>query len=56
MPVRSSEFVAQLGSSQLQRRLPMLAEVADVAAMMASDRASALTGTFVHVTCGDRAG
>jgi hypothetical protein len=23
--------------------------------MMASDRASALTGTFIHVTCGSRA-
>jgi enoyl-[acyl-carrier-protein] reductase (NADH) len=28
--------------------------VAAVAAFVASDRASAMTGTFVHVTCGSR--
>jgi hypothetical protein len=28
--------------------------VAEVAAMMASGRASALTGTYVNVTCGSR--
>lgn len=45
-------FLAELGGGALQKRLPLLAEVAEVAAMMASDRASAMTGTFVHVTCG----
>jgi NAD(P)-dependent dehydrogenase (short-subunit alcohol dehydrogenase family) len=37
----------------LLRRLPTLAEVADVAALMASDRAGALTATIVNVTCGE---
>jgi enoyl-[acyl-carrier-protein] reductase (NADH) len=32
----------------------MVAEVAAVAVLMASDRASAMTGTFVNVTCGSR--
>lgn len=49
-------YLAELGAGTLQKRLPLLAEVAEVAAMMASDRASAMTGTFVHVTCGSPAG
>lgn len=36
----------------LLRRLPTLAEVANVAAFMASDRASAMTGTVANVTGG----
>ena len=36
----------------LLKRLPALAEVANVAAFMASDRASAMTGTVVNLTCG----
>jgi 3-oxoacyl-[acyl-carrier protein] reductase len=36
----------------LLRRMPRVAEVADVAALMASDHASALTGTIVNVSCG----
>jgi 3-oxoacyl-[acyl-carrier protein] reductase len=34
------------------RRFPMLAEVANVAALMASDHASAVTGAVANVTCG----
>jgi NAD(P)-dependent dehydrogenase (short-subunit alcohol dehydrogenase family) len=34
------------------RRAPRLAQVADVAAFLASDRAAAMTGTIVNVTCG----
>jgi enoyl-[acyl-carrier-protein] reductase (NADH) len=48
------KFVAEAGSGALLRRLPTKAEVANVAAMLASDRASAMTGTFVNVTCGSR--
>jgi hypothetical protein len=33
-----------------------LAEVADVAALMASDRASAMTATIANVTCGEMLG
>ncbi|ATU90812.1 SDR family NAD(P)-dependent oxidoreductase [Phyllobacterium zundukense] len=50
----AEEFIAEISSGLLLRRLPFLSEVADVAAMMASDRSSALTGTFIHVTCGSR--
>lgn len=52
--VTAEEFLASMGSGTLLRRLPTVAEVANVAAMMASDRASAMTGTFVNVTCGSR--
>ncbi len=37
----------------LLRRLPTLSEVADLAAFMASDRASAVTATIANVTCGE---
>jgi 3-oxoacyl-[acyl-carrier protein] reductase len=37
----------------LLRRLPTLAEVADVAALLASDRASAMTAIIANVTCGE---
>jgi NAD(P)-dependent dehydrogenase (short-subunit alcohol dehydrogenase family) len=36
----------------LLRRLPTLAEVANVAAFMASDQASAMTGSVANLTCG----
>jgi 3-oxoacyl-[acyl-carrier protein] reductase len=53
--VTLEKFLADAGSGALLGRLPMKAEVANVAAMLASDRASAMTGTFVNVTCGLRA-
>jgi enoyl-[acyl-carrier-protein] reductase (NADH) len=34
------------------RRSPWLAQVAEVAAFLASDRAGAMTGTIANVTCG----
>jgi 3-oxoacyl-[acyl-carrier protein] reductase len=37
----------------LLRRLPTLAEVADAAVLLASDRASAMTATIANVTCGE---
>jgi NAD(P)-dependent dehydrogenase (short-subunit alcohol dehydrogenase family) len=40
----------------LPRRLTTLAEVADMAVFMASDRASAVTGTAVNLTCGLKPG
>jgi NAD(P)-dependent dehydrogenase (short-subunit alcohol dehydrogenase family) len=48
------EFLAVADSSTLLGRLPTSHEIANVAAFMASDRASAITGTFVSVTCGSR--
>lgn len=45
-------FGAELAGRTLLKRLPRLAEVANVAALMASDQASAMTGTVANVTCG----
>ena len=39
--------------STLLKRLPTLAEVAGAAVLMASDRASAITGAVANVTCGE---
>jgi 3-oxoacyl-[acyl-carrier protein] reductase len=36
----------------LLKRFPTLAEVANVAALVASDRASAMTGAIANLTCG----
>jgi len=36
----------------LPKRFPTLAEVADYAAFVASDRASAMTGAIANLTCG----
>jgi 3-oxoacyl-[acyl-carrier protein] reductase len=46
------EFHDLLRGRTLLRRCPTLAEVANVAAFMASDRSSAMTGTVANVTCG----
>lgn len=52
--VTLDEYIASAGSGALLGRLPMLAEVADVATIMASDRTRAMTGSFINVTCGSR--
>jgi 3-oxoacyl-[acyl-carrier protein] reductase len=46
------EFQALLEEGTLLRRLPTLAEVANVAAFMASDQANAMTATVANLTCG----
>jgi 3-oxoacyl-[acyl-carrier protein] reductase len=45
-------FRAYMSESTMLRRMPRLAEVAETAAFLASDRAGALTGTVVNVSCG----
>lgn len=45
-------LVAAIGSMAALRRAPRLAEVAEVAAFLASDRASGITGTMTNVTSG----
>jgi 3-oxoacyl-[acyl-carrier protein] reductase len=50
--VELEEYLAEAGSGTLLGRLPTLAEVAEVATIMASDRASAMTGVIANVTCG----
>ncbi len=51
--VSREAFEAGLAERTLLKRLPKVAEVADVAVLMASDRASAMTGAVANVTCGD---
>jgi NAD(P)-dependent dehydrogenase (short-subunit alcohol dehydrogenase family) len=45
-------FEEQYASGSALRRLPRLAEIGAVAALMASDRASAVTAAVANVTCG----
>ena len=45
-------LIESLDQMRMTRRSPRLEEVADVAAFLASDRAGAITGTFVNVTSG----
>jgi NAD(P)-dependent dehydrogenase (short-subunit alcohol dehydrogenase family) len=47
-----ANLIEQIGQMTMLRRAPRLAQVADTAAFLASDRASGLTGTIVNVTCG----
>jgi NAD(P)-dependent dehydrogenase (short-subunit alcohol dehydrogenase family) len=47
------EFEARFAASTLLRRLPRLAEVANVAVLMASDLASPITAAVANVTCGE---
>jgi 3-oxoacyl-[acyl-carrier protein] reductase len=51
--VSREAFEAALAERTLLKRLPRVAEVANMAVLMASDRASAMTGTVADVTCGD---
>lgn len=50
----ADEALASMAKATLLRRLPTLEEVANVAAFMASDRASVMTGTVVKLNCGSR--
>jgi NAD(P)-dependent dehydrogenase (short-subunit alcohol dehydrogenase family) len=45
-------LLARLDEMRMLRRSPRVAQVADVAAFLASDRAAAITATFVNVTGG----
>ena len=42
-----------IGERTMLKRLPSLAEVTNAAVLMASDRASAITGAVANVTCGE---
>lgn len=46
-------FERKLAEETLLKRLPRLSEVADAAVLMASDKASAITGAVMNVTCGE---
>jgi 3-oxoacyl-[acyl-carrier protein] reductase len=51
--VSLEEFETQIAEKTMLKRLPKLAEVADVAVLMASDRANIITGAITNVTCGE---
>jgi NAD(P)-dependent dehydrogenase (short-subunit alcohol dehydrogenase family) len=48
----AAQFQGRLEQSTLLKRLPTLAEVADTAAFLASDRAGAMTATVANVSAG----
>jgi NAD(P)-dependent dehydrogenase (short-subunit alcohol dehydrogenase family) len=50
--VSAAQFQAGLEQTTLLKRLPTLAEVADTAAFVASDRAGAMTATVVNLSAG----
>jgi 3-oxoacyl-[acyl-carrier protein] reductase len=49
------EFEAGIGGISMLRRMPSMAEVANAAVLLASDRASAITAAVTNVTCGEMA-
>ena len=51
--ISRKEFETRFAASTLLKRLPLLAEVANVAVLMASDLASPITGAVANVTCGE---
>lgn len=53
--VALQEFEAGFGKNSMLRRMPLMAEVANAAVIMASDRASAITAAVTNVTCGELA-
>jgi enoyl-[acyl-carrier-protein] reductase (NADH) len=46
------QFTAQLAGMTPLRRLPTLREVANTAAFLVSDQASAMTATIANLSCG----
>ena len=51
--VSREAWEATIAEKTLLKRMPKLAEVANAAVLMASDRASAITGAVANVTCGE---
>jgi NAD(P)-dependent dehydrogenase (short-subunit alcohol dehydrogenase family) len=50
--VTREQFETRITAEIPLRRLPRIAEIASAAALMASDKASAVTGAVLNVTCG----
>lgn len=48
----SAEIEAAIAQDTMLKRLPKLTDVANVAVLMASDYANAVTGAVANVTCG----
>jgi len=51
-PMGRDEFRSFIENMTLLKRLPTLADVANAAAFLASDRAAAMSGTVANLTCG----
>jgi NAD(P)-dependent dehydrogenase (short-subunit alcohol dehydrogenase family) len=50
--IKSHMLAERARTGTLLKRFPTLAEVADFVAFVASDRAGAMTGAIVNLTCG----
>jgi NAD(P)-dependent dehydrogenase (short-subunit alcohol dehydrogenase family) len=50
--ISRDDFQARMAALTLRKRLPTVQEIADVAAFVASDRASAMTGAIANLTGG----
>lgn len=51
-----ADVAAYMAAGTMLDRMPTLAQVADAAAFAASDRAGAVTGTILNLTCGSEPG
>jgi 3-oxoacyl-[acyl-carrier protein] reductase len=51
--VSLEEFQARIADKTMLKRMPLVAEVASAAVLVASDRASAITAAVVNLTCGE---
>lgn len=51
--VTREQFEDRIAGKTMLKRMPMMAEVANAAVLMASDRASAITAAVTNVTCGE---
>jgi len=51
--VSREEFAARIAEKTMLRHMPKMAEIANAAVLMASDRASAITAAVTNLTCGE---
>jgi enoyl-[acyl-carrier-protein] reductase (NADH) len=51
--VSREAFEARIAEKTMLKRMPKMAEVANAAVLMASDRASAITAAVTNLTCGE---
>jgi enoyl-[acyl-carrier-protein] reductase (NADH) len=51
--VSREQFEARIAEKTMLKRMPKMAEVANAAVLMASDRASAITAAVTNLTCGE---
>ncbi len=55
LKISKEEFTAQFAEKTMLKHLPNLNEIANVAAIMASDKATSITAAIINVTCGELA-